>query len=149
MSYSINTGQILKYMGYTPVDDYMSTTVDGGATLAWYHADPKPTEQDVLDNELGWSQEEAKSRVKLEGAKRIALVYPFIDSTSESALALYDMVRDIYFLIVPAAREPLTGSILELKNTFDAATNAIADISLMTDVTLVQNYDAVNTPNWP
>ena len=71
------------------------------------------------------------------------------DVIKNLALALYDMVRDIYFLIVPAAREVLTGSILELKNTFDAATDAIADIDPMTDVTLVQAYDEVNTPNWP
>ena len=71
--YSINTSSILKYMGYIFGDDqdYETFKRSGIVTLDWYHADPKPSEQDILDNELGWSIKEAKSRVKLEGAKRI------------------------------------------------------------------------------
>ena len=143
--YSTNTPLILQYLGYITLTDFVSSA----GSLTWYHTDPKPSEQDILDNELGWSIKEAKSRVKLEGAKRIAALYPFIDAKSEEALALYDLVGDIYGLIIPAARNSITGTLLTFKNTYDAAKDALIDIDTMTDVTLVQNYDAVNTPNWP
>ncbi len=147
--YPINTYPILIYMGYTDGDFECTGAGQSGVILEWYSSAPQPTEQVILDNELAWSISEAKDRVKKVGAEKVATIYPFINANSTEALSLYDLVSDLYLSIVPAAREPLSGNLLLFKQIYDAAKDAITDINLMTDVSLVQAYDAVNTPTWP
>ena len=98
---------------------------------------------------LSDDQDEAKDRVKKVAAEKVSIIYPFINADSTEAISFYNLVEDLYLSTIPAARETLSGNLLTLKNIHDAAVDAIAYIESMTDVSLVQAYDAVNTPSWP
>lgn len=72
MSYHSETASILKVMGYTS-DDYNVSAQNGVYSLTWYHADQKPTEQQIIDNALPWAKSTASSRVKAAAAKKYGL----------------------------------------------------------------------------
>ena len=116
-----------------------------------FYSDNDEAVQLIIDNydPLPKSKIDTKSRVKQEASKRVAVIYPFIDPTSEHAIGLYDFTTDIYLSIKAASRNALSGRLLEFKNIYDAAQSAISDIDSMIDWQAIDDYDAVNTPTWP
>ena len=85
----------------------------------------------------------AISRVKKEGSRLAAEIYPFIDPESEEAVGLYMFAQDLW------QGGALPPRLKAFKNIFDAASAAIADIKLISDWQAADAYDAVNTPLWP
>lgn len=66
--YTNNTASILIYMGYVSEVDFSVSSISGTISLAWYHTDTKPTEQDVLDNEENWLNSTKQSDMLSQGA---------------------------------------------------------------------------------
>ena len=89
------------------------------------------------------AKKDAISRVKKEGSRLVAEIYPFIDPESEDAVGLYMFAQDLW------QGGQLPARLKAFKGIFDAASMAIADINLLTDWRAVDAYDAVNTPRWP
>lgn len=91
----------------------------------------------------------AIARIKEEGAKRVATVYPFIAPDGPDAAALYNFAEDLYLSILSAARTTLRPRLRALQGIFNAAVAAISSVNSMTDVASIDSYDEVNTPAWP
>lgn len=136
----INLHNLINESGYT------LSQIDG----VWVSSDDIAV-QAIIDSydPLPEAKEEARLRVKIVASEKVAAIYPFIDPTTDAVIGLYQYTLDMYQLIIPAARESLTGRLLEFKNIRDAALSAIGDVNAMTDWQLVNAYDAVNTPAWP
>lgn len=67
MAYIKETGSILVWMGYEIDIDFDTTLfTDGAVLLNWYHTDPKPTELDILNNELPWAQDASINLIKID-----------------------------------------------------------------------------------
>jgi hypothetical protein len=49
MAYPLNTAHILEAAGYDPLHDFEARSDNGSLTITWHHADPQPTEQQVID----------------------------------------------------------------------------------------------------
>ena len=49
MSYPTQTGSVILAMGYESHTDFIAARAGGIITLEWFHADPKPSEQDITD----------------------------------------------------------------------------------------------------
>ena len=103
-----------------------------------WESDDDPVVQVIIDDfdPLPFSQNDAKARIKVSASAKMSTIYSFISPTSEEALGLYDYTVDIYQLIVPAAREPITGRLLEFKTVYDTAKVGLADVNAETDWTL-------------
>jgi hypothetical protein len=148
----MNTADILKEIAGS--DEHFEVTIRGGVEIISWDEDAtgisQPTQLEIESYDmLPWAKDKAKIRIKKVASKKVYDLYPFIDPVSEQSMGLYHLVLDIYLSIKPASRESLSGRLLTFKSIYDAALAAIAEIELITDVTAVQNYDAVNTPNWP
>ena len=50
------TASILVFLGYRPEIDFDVMADQDGTTLNWYHADPKPTPEQVAAQELPWAR---------------------------------------------------------------------------------------------
>lgn len=57
-------------MGYKPEIDFSASLSDGVVLLDWFHTDPKPTEQDILSNELPWAKSKTLDKIKNSSAKK-------------------------------------------------------------------------------
>lgn len=136
MSYSVNTSSILSFMGYGE-NYYTASNIDGNIVLDWYHTDPQPSEQDILDNELPWYKSVNKDKVKTQASIKGAETYTFIQPSPENILGLMDFASDIYTHIVPAAREALHSGLLTLKTISDITRAAITDINNASDISTV------------
>ena len=50
MAYPNNTSTICTFLGYiSPTDFNVSITTKHGIVLTWFHTDPQPTEQEIID----------------------------------------------------------------------------------------------------
>jgi len=116
-----------------------------------WESDNDSVVQGIIDSfdPLPEAKKEAANKVKKVAASKIASLYPFIDPDGAEAIGLYNFAEDLYLSISEAARNPLSGRLLELKNIYDAAVAAISDINTATDWKELERYDAINTPIWP
>ena len=106
--------------------------------------------QAIHDNydPVPYEADKTKSRIIIEASKRAAEIYPFIDPESEQAIALYEFASDLYLSTISAARESLSGRLLQFKNIHDKAQAAIVVINSDTDWKSIRAYDVVNGPGW-
>ena len=97
---------------------------------------------------LGHVKAEKIEALKQEARVRANALYPFIDVDKGEAEAFYQFASDLYLSIAPAARQPLSGSLLAFKNIKDAVTASVATINGYTTEAEVDAFDVVNTPAW-
>ena len=78
MAYSTSTGHVLISMGYESDTDFIASRSGGIITLEWFHADPKPSEQDITDivndvtplpNGKTYTQSQEPAHVEIGGIK--------------------------------------------------------------------------------
>jgi len=81
--------------------------------------------------------------LKLEGLRRIQLVFPSISDFDE-----LDFATEQYLSIAPAARQPTT-DFQSVINIRQSAKNAISFINNLSTLTAIVDYDVVDTPAWP
>ena len=76
------------------------------------HPDDEVIIQAIIDsyNHLPEFKAEKIAELKTEAVNRMALVYSFIDDPD-----YYLFLRDLYMSMVPAARDPLSGNLLQIK----------------------------------
>lgn len=106
--------------------------------------------QSIIDSydPLPYERTQTKSRIIKEASKRVAEIYPFINPEKEEAIGLYEFAIDLYQATIAAAREPLSGRLLQFKVIHDKAQAAIAVINASNDWEFILAYDAVNDPGW-
>lgn len=93
-------------------------------------------------NPLPTVKKEARTRVKLEFSKRVNVMYPYIAADMEEAMTFYEDKVESYNLIKPAARNPITGNLLLLKDLYDIAKAKIVEINNESDWQVIEAYDA-------
>ena len=98
---------------------------------------------------LVYTKNEKIKETKIHAAKLIYNIYPFVPRTLGSVVGFYDYTTDMYLTTIAAAREPLTGRLLELKNIHDAAVDIIAEINALTTIAEVEAYDVEGSTLWP
>ena len=76
MSYPGRAAQILRHMGYEPDVDFEASEAGGVVSLDWYHTDPKPTDADVLAQEVPTGRGAVKRSARAEARLRIYAVNP-------------------------------------------------------------------------
>jgi len=115
----------------------------------WW-ADDEVAVQAIIDNfdHVAYAKPLTKTRIIKEASKRVAEIYPFINPEKEEAIGLYEFAIDLYLSTIPAAREVLSGRLLQFKNIHDKAQAAIAVIEASTDWQFILDYDAVTGPGW-
>ncbi|RLD02261.1 MAG: hypothetical protein DRI65_15045 [Chloroflexota bacterium] len=90
---------------------------------------------------------DAIQRVNLHATGLIADVYGFINEDNpQEAKGLVDFITDIYGLIVPAAREDITGRLLETKTVNDNRQAKVIEVNALTTWQECDAYDA--TVGW-
>jgi len=89
------------------------------------------------------AQKDKIEELKLEGLRRIQLIFPSISDFDE-----LDFATEQYLSIAPAARQPTTNfqSAIDIRQ---AAKSAISFINTLGTLTAIADYDVVNTPAWP
>ena len=97
-------------------------------------------------NPLQTVRREAKTRVKLEFSVRVNELYPYIAPDMEEAMVFYEDKVEGYNLVKPAARNPITGKFLQLKELYDTAKAKIVEVNSMNDWQAIEAYDA--TVGW-
>ena len=105
--------------------------------------------QPLMDayNPLPDAKYDAIQRVNLHATGLIADVYGFLDITQpQEAKGLVDFMTDLYSSIVPAAREPLSGGMLECKNINDTRQVKVLEVNALTTWQDCDAYDA--TVGW-
>mgnify|MGYP000412556135 CR=1 FL=1 len=110
------------------------------------HPDDEVIVQAIIDNydHLPVLKSEKIAELHAEGVRQMSFIYSFIDNVD-----YYLFLRDLYMSMVPAARAPLDGNLLQIKkikDAFDAAKTAINAMTLEADVIA---YDVTTNPVWP
>ncbi len=100
--------------------------------------------QAIIDsyNPLPSRKLEKISELKVEGLKRVQILFPAISNFDE-----LDLVREQYLTVAPVARTP-TISFQTLIDIVLAGNAAAADINNLATEAEVIGYDVVNTPVW-
>lgn len=113
-------------------------STDNGVTVA----DNEAEVQALIDsyNPLPESKIEAKARIKQHAATLIHAIYPHIDPVTSDVIGFYNYTIDIW------GGGQLPARLLELKAVRDVAVAKIAEVDVMSDWQLVDDYNA--TEGW-
>jgi len=89
------------------------------------------------------AQDDKIEELKLEGLRRIQLVFPSISDFDE-----LDFATEQYLSIAPAARQPTADfqSAIDIRQSAKSAISFINNLSVLTEIV---DYDVVNIPAWP
>ena len=143
MSYPARTGTVLLFLGYELDIDFECDWNGASVDVSWYSADPQPTEQDIIDNELAAFKAAKIKQLKAEADRRMRLINPTasFDNTV--------LLRGLYLSVEPTARGAFASNIQQLVNIWTPGSTAAVAINALVDIVSVEAYDVVNTPSWP
>lgn len=140
--YNSRTYSLLARRGYVPGQDFNIRKLPNGAfEVEWLIPSSGPPTQ--VDLEIEAERDEKIEELKTEALRRARIVYDHIQSLDQVRL-----IQDQYLAVKPDARQPLSGRLLTLKQTRDAAMDAMLTIRSLTGDAL-ETYDVKTQPEWP